>query len=111
MGKRNGNSFDTGVGMADIPPTYHLIVEAVGIQGFLNLCRDFSGSNIYVPKYESIVQKARDRAIVNEFDGGNYKELAKRYNLTTTWVRNIINKDYLEKNQISLFDDERNKSE
>ena len=45
--------------------------------------------------------------IREEFDGGNYVYLAKKYNLSETSIRNITNNNYTYKYQIS-FDDLKN---
>ena len=41
-------------------------------------------------KIESLEKTVRDELIKEEFDGSNYKELALKYGLTETWIRNIV---------------------
>lgn len=86
------------------------LAELIGLDGLKNLVRAYNGTSIYVPKIESLEKAVRDEYIKEEFDGGNYRELALKYGLTETWIRNIV----LEKakeikarpmdGQISLFD-------
>ena len=89
------------------------LAELIGRAGLKNLVRAYNGTSIYVPKIESLEKAVRDEYIKEEFDGGNYRELALKYGLTETWIRNIV----LEKakeikarpmdGQISLFDLEK----
>ena len=51
---------------------------------------DWTGTSIYIPKIESLEKTVRDELIKEEFDGSNYKELALKYGLTETWIRNIV---------------------
>ena len=66
------------------------MVELVGLDGFKSLVRAFGGTTIYIPKAESLERAARDQKIREEFDGGNYRELAAKYGLTERWVRFIL---------------------
>ncbi len=89
------------------------LAELIGLEGLKNLVRAYNGTSIYVPKIESLEKAARDEYIKEEFDGGNYRELALKYGLTETWIRNIV----LEKakeikarpldGQMSIFDLEK----
>ena len=67
-----------------------ILAELIGLDGFKNLVRAFNGTSIYVPKIESLEKAVRDELIKEEFDGGNYRELALKYGLTETWIRNIV---------------------
>lgn len=89
------------------------LAELIGLEGLKNLVRAYNGTSIYVPKIESLEKTVRDEYIKEEFDGGNYRELALKYGLTETWIRNIV----LEKakeikarpldGQMSIFDLEK----
>lgn len=88
----------------DLPPYCLEAAKLLGVEAFINLSDQLGGTSFYVPKFENVIAKARDRIIIKQFNGGNYKELAIKYNLTEVWVRNIINQDRLDKNQILLFE-------
>ena len=60
------------------------------MEAFRNLVRSFNGTSIYIPKIESLEKAVRDELIKEEFDGRNYRELALKYGLTETWIRNIV---------------------
>ena len=76
---------------------------------FLKCFRAFGGTTIYIPKAESLERAARDQKIREEFDGGNYRELAAKYGLTERWVRFILfgkldNLDDDMEGQMSIYD-------
>lgn len=91
----------------DLPPYCIDAAKLIGLRAFMELCARYGGTSFYVPKFDSVIAKARDRLIIKEFTGENYKELALRYNLSEVWIRNIINKDQMEKNQMDLFGESR----
>ena len=58
---------------------------------------------------KSLERAARDQKIREEFDGGNYRELAAKYGLTERWVRFILfgkldNLDDDMEGQMSIYD-------
>lgn len=67
-----------------------VLAELIGLENFKSLVRTFNGTSIYIPKIESLEKIVRDEQIKQEFDGNNYRELALKYGLTETWVRNIV---------------------
>lgn len=89
----------------DVPRYCMDAVGIIGLEAFMKLSADLGGTSFYVPKFENVIARARDRLIIKEFDSGkNIKELALKYGLTEIWIRNIIAKDRQDKNQISLFE-------
>lgn len=78
------------VQMENLDEEQKALAELIGLEAFKNLVRAFNGTSIYIPKIESLEKTVRDELITEEFDGGNYKELALRYGLTETWIRNIV---------------------
>lgn len=78
------------VQMENLDEEQKVLAELIGLEGFKNLVRTFSGTSIYVPKIESLEKAVRDELIKEEFDGDNYRELALKYGLTETWIRNIV---------------------
>lgn len=98
------------VQMENLDEEQKALAELIWLDGFKSLVRTFNGTSIYIPKVESLEKAVRDELIKEEFDGGNYRELALKYGLTEVWIRNIV----LEKakeikaraldGQISIFD-------
>lgn len=74
----------------DIPSDYHQVAELIGIESLIVLSNTFGGTRFYIPKPETLIQVARNKRIATEFDGGNFKELARKYNLSEDWVRVIV---------------------
>lgn len=88
---------ENNVCLEDLHPTYQQIARVIGIENTLKLGREFSGEQVYLPKLNNCISRERNRKIVEEFKGGNYGELARKYGVTSFWVRNIIKKHRREK--------------
>jgi Mor family transcriptional regulator len=73
----------------DLPETYSQLVSEIGIDNTLKIAKLFSGQYVYFLKVETIERPLRNRQIRDEFNGYNYEELAKKYNLTEIMIRNI----------------------
>lgn len=86
----------------EVPEKYKLLVEVIGFDNFIKLSMKFGGTEIYVPKSDMLVKAIRNEKIKQEFSGGNYRELALKYNLSESQIRNIINYNTME-GQLSLF--------
>lgn len=79
-----------GVRIKDLPEENQRVADVIGLENFIALCRYANGERLYFPKLENVVYGERNRAIKREFNGRNYDELAKKYNLTTRQIRNIL---------------------
>lgn len=93
----------------DFPDNYRRIVDAVGVPWALEIVKASGGITQYIPMYDSVTAAARDRLIIQEFTGGNYKDLALKYGISEVWVRTVLDKqrrkkskEAWEKNQNSL---------
>jgi Mor family transcriptional regulator len=73
-----------------LPETYQDVAEVFGMEGALRLARRSGGMRIYVPKFDSLVRDRRDEMIRKEFTGSNHRELARKYGLSETWIREIV---------------------
>lgn len=95
----------------DLPEVYQHLAELVGVENMLKIANAFGGGeSIYFPKLEAIHRPARDKKIIEEFNGYNFKQLAQKYQLSEMRVRSIV-KDYVEfernkpaPGQITVFD-------
>lgn len=88
----------------DLNENQRELAECIGLESYKKLVADYAGSCVYVCKPDTITSNVRNMQIMKEFNGGNYLELAKKYNLTEASVRRIISS--VIKGQISLFDSE-----
>lgn len=68
------------------------LAEIVGIEAYRKLVENYGGMCVYIYKPETILRKRRNTEIFNEFDGTNYRELAKEYGLSEAGIRKIVNK-------------------
>jgi Mor family transcriptional regulator len=87
----------------DLPEPYFEISKLIGLENTLKLADRYQGTGIYLPKLDGVIRKIRDEKIKKEFNGGNYRELARKYGLTEVWVRQITG-DCHNENQATLFD-------
>ncbi|MDI3547906.1 MAG: hypothetical protein PWR10_1558 [Halanaerobiales bacterium] len=91
--------------IGDLPEPYKTIAEQIGIEAALSLSEIYGGASVYFPKAERALQNIRNERIVKEFNGGNVTELARKYNLTETWIREILKSQNVNENQMSLFEE------
>ena len=78
----------------NLAPAQREIAEVVGLEPYLALARLINGDSIYIPKYDSLYTDAqriqRDEDIISKFDGYNFEDLAREYNLCKRTLYNII---------------------
>ena len=82
---------------------YKDIAEEIGVVNFIKLAELVGGSTFYIPKADSFLRPVRDSRIKQEFNGYNHTELAKKYNLSERWIREICGEGHCE-GQFNLFD-------
>lgn len=66
------------------------LAESIGIETYRKLVADYGGSHVYVCKVETVLRELRNNEIYNQFNGSNYRELAKKYNLSPKTIREIV---------------------
>lgn len=65
--------------MEDIPYNLHTMADIVGIESFLQICKMYGGSSIYIPVYNKMIMGNRNRRIIGEYNGKNIDRLRVRY--------------------------------
>lgn len=96
--------------IALLPEPIYTMAQIVGLDKALELAKQFSGESLYIPKYESVMRQFVIRDIISDFNGYNYKYLAKKYNLSERYVRTLCSEFANEKrhapskDQISIDD-------
>lgn len=88
-----------------LPEPYRTIARETDVKTALSLSRLFGGSSMYFPKADRALQSIRNQRIVTEFNGGNITRLARKYNLTETRIRQILDEEHINENQLALFGD------
>lgn len=86
-----------------IPEPYRTILVEISPEAMIKFAQLFQGMPVYFPKLDSLLQEIRNEKIKKEFNGSNYRELGRKYNLTEVWIRNIVAQKHNE-NQMSIFD-------
>ena len=79
--------------MRDLPPQFENIAMEIGIDRVKALFKEFGGTSVYFPTEKMIYKDARDREIIEEFNGFNVKELASKYRMSESYVRAILRKN------------------
>ncbi|MCC5912222.1 MAG: hypothetical protein JJT76_17545 [Clostridiaceae bacterium] len=92
MGKKDIKTITLG----DIPEQYHYIVQEIGIESFIKLCKVVGGGPIYVPKLETTKRELRNMQIIDSYfkEGLSFKEMQKKYGLTESHLRRIVEKGF-----------------
>lgn len=96
--------------MDDLEDEQKQLANTIGMEGYINLTRNYGGTYIYIQKSETFEKKLRNDKIRSEFNGYNFKELAHRYGLTEIRIRSIVKDIYDKKKnivadgQLTLFD-------
>ena len=80
--------------LIDLNEEQKQLLEVVGLEVFKKLIHEYSGRSLYIPQKQKLEVAFRNKKIIQEFDGSNYKKLARKYNITETWVRKIIKDSY-----------------
>jgi Mor family transcriptional regulator len=66
-------------------------MDLIGFESTMAMLKRWGGAAIYLPTVTHAFRDIRDQKIREGFDGANYLELARRYNLTVSHVRKILN--------------------
>jgi len=74
----------------DIPDNFLALVEVIGIEKFLEISKLYGGMNVYIPIYSSLIREARNREIIDKYNGVNVNELAIKYGISVVSIRRII---------------------
>ncbi|EYE88286.1 hypothetical protein Q428_08785 [Fervidicella metallireducens AeB] len=95
-----------GIEINDLPPNQKDIAELIGFENYKKLVCNFGGNNVYIQKEDTLTKNVRNKKIVEMFNGNNYLELSKKFNLTERAIRTIITEELAVKEgeQITLFE-------
>lgn len=87
-----------------LPEPYRKLSELIGVEATLKLAHEYQGTSLYFAKLDTTIKQIRDKKIRYEHNGRNIKELAIKFGLTEVWVRQILNVNQVESNQMNLFE-------
>lgn len=80
------------VKLEDLPEEMQTLSTLIGKENVFKLARYVNGKQIYIPAYDTLLKGARDRKILDEYNGFNCKELSEKWNITSGMVRKIVRK-------------------
>lgn len=89
--------------LEDIEEPYKTIAQKIGVDNLVKLAKQFGGMSIYIPKPDTLLRQAKYTQIKKEFNGYNQAYLARKYNLSEKWIRNICGEGY-PKGQMTIYD-------
>ena len=70
----------------EISEVFSQVIDAIGLENALKVSKIAGGSNLYIPKAETIQRPLKNKIIQDEFNGYNYRELALKYNKSESTV-------------------------
>lgn len=94
----------------DLDEEQRELAECIGMDAYKKLLETYAGSRITVRMPKRITLPLRNKKIKNKFNGYNYRELAREYNLSEDMIRKIVSSKVKKikyapfEGQISLFD-------
>lgn len=74
----------------DLTQSQRDVADLIGLENYRKLVDMYAGELIYIPKPDSFDRLVRNQKIVDEFDGNNVGELARKYRLTPVTIRRIV---------------------
>ncbi len=74
----------------EVPDSLKDVAQAIGMESFKKLIKLIGGMTIYIPSERNITKSIRNKAIKENFKG-DYRQIARMYNLSEVQARNIIN--------------------
>lgn len=98
-----GHNWYDEIKLEELTEPYKDLATIIGLKNAIKVAEKYQGTALYLPKLDPLLRKIRDDKIRSEFNGGNYKELAIKYNLTEVWVRQIVD-EKIDSNQLTLFE-------
>lgn len=107
MQKKNNN-----IDINELKEQHRRYAELIGINNLLILSKVYGGTSIYIPKIEEILKNKKYAKVMEEFDGGNIKKLARKYGISERTIYRLV-QDTIRAaaikpmdGQLNIFDDE-----
>lgn len=76
-----------------VPEELFWLYELVGMERFLKIIDTAGGEFLYFPKRSSLERGLRRKAIAEEFDGSNVRQLSRKYGLSERHIRTILHQE------------------
>lgn len=76
--------------LEDLSEGQQEVAALIGPENFRKLMEVYGGAYLYIPKTDRSERMERNERIRAEFDGYNFRELARKYDLTEITIRSIV---------------------
>ncbi len=86
----------------DLSEDQKQICDCIGVDAYAKLVLLVDGDDIYRPKIAAVSRSSRNAAIIDDFNGYNYKYLSQKYGLTVRTIRSIVADSTVEKRNAPL---------
>ncbi len=78
------------ISLEQLPANQRELAELLGMRQYIELTRRFGGETIYIQKYSELLKTPRNAEIKRKFDGFNFVELAREYDLSERYIRELV---------------------
>ena len=75
----------------ELDQNYREIADHIDIEAFNKLLWLCGGEHLYIPKTDKVWRRERNKRILEDFNGGNIKALARKYSLSERRIQQIVN--------------------
>ena len=72
-----------------IPP-YNAILDMDGFDAICAFSENFNGASVYVPRLRTIFAGCLEQYVINEWNGGNIRDLINKTGFTERHIRNLL---------------------
>lgn len=74
----------------DLHEKYRWIAELIGMDKLILFCETAGGTYHYIPQTRQLVKNLKYKAIIEEFDGFNIKQLVEKYKTSESTIRRLV---------------------
>ena len=89
---KNGG-FIMNILMEDIPYGLCAMAEIVGMDKFMEICKLYGGSTVYIPVHSKVTLAERNRQLVKDYNGKNIDALRVKYGISNQQVKRILSEN------------------
>lgn len=76
--------------LKDIPDKFHLLIDIIGLDKFIQISKLYGGDSLYIPTYKSIMKLKRNEEIKSKFNGFNLRDIATEYEISISHLKRIL---------------------
>ena len=76
--------------LEDLQEQHREIAELIGMDGLMKLADVYGGTSLYIPQVRELMKNRVYKAILEEYDGTNIKQLSGKYQVSEATVYKIL---------------------